>query len=244
MDEVSEARAGGGTPVGGAGGDASGGDTPGGDRSGGEVSGGDTVGEVSGGEAVGLAGLAPSERHRLVAARFGALVTQATDWMAPTPVPEWRAADVVRHLVGWLPAFLAGGGVELPAGPSVDDDPAAAWAAQAASVQALLDDDDRSAVTFTHPQAGTHDLAAAIDRYYTADVFMHTWDLARALGADDELDGSWAAELLAGMEPIEEMLRASGQYGPRMPVADDASPGLRLMAFVGRDPAWAPPAAS
>ena len=43
------------------------------------------------------------------------------------------------------------------------------------------------------------------------------------------------------MEPMDDVLRASGQYGPRMPVADDADPVSRLMAFVGRDPAWVPP---
>ena len=190
-----------------------------------------------------LSGLPPADRHRAVAARFGAVVTEVGDWSAPTPVPAWQAVDVVRHLVGWLPGFLAGGGIELPAGPSVDDDPTAAWTAQVASVQALLDDGERAASTFAHPQAGTHVLAEAIDRFYTADVVMHTWDLARAIGADDELDAGWSAELLAGMEPIDEVLRASGQYGPRQAVADDASPGLRLMAFVGRDPAWSPPAA-
>ena len=34
--------------------------------------------------------------------------------------------------------------------------------------------------SFTHPYAGTHRLADAVDRFYTADVFMHSWDLARA----------------------------------------------------------------
>ena len=48
----------------------------------------------------------------------------ATDWDAPAPVDGWAARDVVRHLVEWFPAFLEGGaGVQLPAGPSVDDDP-------------------------------------------------------------------------------------------------------------------------
>ena len=43
--------------------------------------------------------------------------------------------------------------------------------------------------------------------------------------------------MLAGMEPMDEMLRASGQYGPRVEVPDDAGVVARLMGFVGRDPA-------
>ena len=44
---------------------------------------------------------------------------------------------------------------------------------------------------------------------------MHTWDLARATGQDETLDAEFSATLLAGMEPMDEILRASGQYGAR-----------------------------
>ena len=83
-------------------------------------------------------------------------------------------------------------------------------------------------------------LTQMIDRLYTTDVFMHTWDLARATGQDATLDAGHCAELLTGMEPLDEMLRASGQYGPRVPVPDDAPSQDRLIAFIGRDPAWSP----
>lgn len=56
-------------------------------------------------------------------------------------------------------------------------------------------------------------LPAAVDRFYTTDVFLHTWDLARAIGQDDRLDPQACADLLAEMEPIEELLRTSGQFG-------------------------------
>jgi hypothetical protein len=48
------------------------------------------------------------------------------------------------------------------------------------------------------------------------------------------------AEMLAGMEPIDELLRSSGQYGPAVPVPDDADVQTRLIGFIGRDPKWAP----
>ena len=59
-------------------------------------------------------------------------------------------------------------------------------------------------------------------------------------GQDDALDPGLAAELLAGMEPIDELLRSSGQYGRRVAVPDDAPVQDRLVAFIGRDPAWRP----
>lgn len=185
----------------------------------------------------------PAARHRSIAATFGDRAAATSDWDGPTPVPEWKARDVVGHLLEWFPGFLAAGaGIELPAGPTVDDDPAEAWAHHAAAVQSVLDDPATATRTFELvPHIAATPLAEAIDRFYTTDVLMHTWDLARATGQDHGLDPDECAEILAGMEPMDEVLRTSGQYGPRMPVADDADPVSRLMAFVGRDPDWAPP---
>ena len=185
--------------------------------------------------------LSPAERHRRFAGDFASLTRTVDDWEAPAPVAGWTARDVVGHLVGWFPGFLSGGGVDLPTGPAVDDDPVAAWQHQADAVQALVE--ERGDEEFNHPRAGTHRLADAVDRFYTADVFMHTWDLARAAGQDVTLDEDFASSLLEGMQPIEEMLRASGQYGAPVPVADDAPVVSRLMAFIGRDPDWEPPSA-
>jgi hypothetical protein len=69
---------------------------------------------------------------------------------------------------------------------------------------------------------------------------MHTWDLARATGQDDRLDADFCAQMLAGMEPMEQVIRSSGQYGPRIPVSSDADAQTRLLGFIGRDPEWAP----
>ena len=79
-------------------------------------------------------------------------------------------------------------------------------------------------------------LEQVTDMIYTGDVFMHRWDLARATGQDETLDPEKAAVMLEGMLPMDEMLRQSGQYGPRVEVPDDADPTTRLMAFVGRTP--------
>ncbi|GLY80102.1 hypothetical protein [Actinoallomurus iriomotensis] len=67
---------------------------------------------------------------------------------------------------------------------------------------------------------------------------MHTWNLSRATGQDDWLDQDFCAQLLGGMEQMEEALRASGQYGTRVEVPADADPQARLLGFIGRDPSW------
>ena len=73
---------------------------------------------------------AAADEHRRVAGAFTTTVagTAPESWDQPAPPEGWVARDVVRHLVEWFPAFLqAAAGIKLPAGPSVDDDPVAAW---------------------------------------------------------------------------------------------------------------------
>jgi uncharacterized protein (TIGR03086 family) len=183
----------------------------------------------------------PPERHRAIAGRFTEAVRTTSDWDAPTPVPGWAARDVVAHLVGWFPSFLASGsGIRLPEGPSVADDPVGAWQTHADSVQAVLDDPDTAGRSFSNPHTGGLPVDQAIDRFYTIDVFMHTWDLARAAGQDDILDATLCAELFEGMQPLDELLRTSGQYGPRVPVPALARAQDQLVGFIGRDPGWRP----
>lgn len=183
----------------------------------------------------------PAERHRAVAGRFAEVASATTDWDAPAPVAGWAARDVVRHLVEWFPGFLASGaGITLAPVPSPDEDPEGAWRQHAEQVQAVLDDPATAQRTFSNPHTGDHPLARAIDQFYVSDVFMHTWDLARAGGQEPGLDPDTCAQMLEGMQPIDEVLRSSGQYGPKVPVPDDAPAQDRLMGFVGRDPAWRP----
>ncbi len=187
--------------------------------------------------------MTPAEEFREVAGRFGEVVdgVRPDQWDAPTPVPEWVARDVVQHLVEWFPALVHDLPVTRPPVPPVADDPAAAWRAFADGVQALLDDPASAALVPTNPNFGGTPLPQAVSMFFTADVFQHTWDLARATGQDDTLDPERCAALLAGIEPIEQLLRDSGQFGPRVAVPDDARAQDRLIGFIGRDPSWTPP---
>lgn len=180
----------------------------------------------------------PAEQHAHDAAGFTALVESAgpEDWDRPSPVKEWNARDVVEHLIEWLPGFLQRTGVSLP--PVDTSDLAAAWRQRVADVQQLLE--TQGDVEFESPMFGRTTVGAAIDRFYTGDVWMHSWDLARALGRQIDMGEERCAAALAGMEPMDQVLRDSGQFGPRVDVPADASAQDRLIGFIGRDPYWTP----
>ena len=178
-----------------------------------------------------------AEDYREIAGRFTDRVRGVPQgaWDNPAPCEGWVARDVVRHLVEWFPPFLrAGAGVDLPAGPSVDEDPVAAWTTMSDGIQALLDDPATATRMINDRHIGEMPLDQAVGMVFTGDVFLHTWDLAHATGQDETLDPERCAAMLAGMEPMDEVLRSSGHYGPKTPVADDADVQTRLLAFIGR----------
>ena len=84
-----------------------------------------------------------SERYRKVAAAFTARARSVPDgaWDNAAPCDGWVARDIVRHMVDWMPGLTLGNaGVELPPGPSVDEDPVGGWEAMNDTMQAALDD--------------------------------------------------------------------------------------------------------
>jgi uncharacterized protein (TIGR03086 family) len=179
-----------------------------------------------------------AERYRKVAARFTerAHEVPADAWDAPAPCEGWVARDVVRHMVEWMPGFFGASGViELPPSPTVDDDPLGAWRALDDRIQAAVDDPE-VAGREVDTAAGRHTVEDAVGTFILGDVLVHTWDLARATGLDERLDPDEVHGMLQGMEPIDELLRSSGHYGPRVEVPADADEQTRLIAFTGRRP--------
>ena len=180
-----------------------------------------------------------AERFRRVAGRFTDRVNEVPEgaWENPAPCDGWTARDIVDHLVTWVPGFMSStAGIEIEPGPPVAVDPAGAWINFADQIQALLDDPEIAAREIDGGPIGPQTIESAIGMIVLGDVLMHTWDLARATGLDESLDAAIVTEMLIGMQPMDEMLRQSGHYGPKVEVADDADDQTKLMAFIGRTP--------
>jgi uncharacterized protein (TIGR03086 family) len=179
-----------------------------------------------------------AERYAKVADEFTRRVQAVPEdaWSSPAPCEGWVARDVVGHLVEWMPALLVEGwGLDTPTHPPVDEDPAGAWAAVDAAIRGWLADPaiaTREADIFP----GRFTFEQAVDMFGTGDVLVHTWDLARATGLDERLDPEEVHRMYEGMEPMDAVLRESGQFGPRVPVPDDADEQTKLIAFTGRRP--------
>ena len=179
-----------------------------------------------------------ADRYLRVSDGFTARVDAVADgaWDAPSPCDGWTARDVVGHLTGWIPSFFFDRWeLAAPAIPTSSDDPAGAWHALDGAIRGGLDD-PAVAVRPADTPMGTVTFEAAIDMIVTGDVLVHTWDLARAAGLDETLDADAVHRMLDGIEAMDEAMRTSGHYGPRVDVADDADDQTRLLAFTGRRP--------
>lgn len=184
-----------------------------------------------------------ADRFRRVAEGLTRTIAEVPDdaWEQPSPCEGWTGRDVVRHLVTWLPGpgFLLGAfGVETRPIPSVDDDPAGAWAAVRDAIQGGLDDPAVAGQVADCGPPGQLSFEAAVDMTCTPDVLIHAWDLAQAAGIPIELDAAEVARQaagIAGMPPeVDAAMRSSGHFGVRVEVGADADPLTRVLAFYGR----------
>jgi uncharacterized protein (TIGR03086 family) len=163
------------------------------------------------------------------------------EWDAPA-LPGWSVADLVAHLTGeqlWAPPLLAGEsldavGQRIPTDTDelVGTDPLTAWETAAdGALAAWADPDvlDRTVQLSSGP-------AAAVDYLVemTADLTVHAWDLARAIGGVTALDEDLVA---AASRYAEEHLGDDGLPGliaPPVPVPPGADLQTRLLARFGR----------
>lgn len=180
-----------------------------------------------------------SDRYRRLSDAFAATIAAVPDdaWQAQTPCEEWKAVDVVRHVVDTQGMFLGFVGRSLPEDvPSVDDDPAAAFEAARSSVLADLEDAGRASEEFDG-MLGRQRFDEAVDRFLNADLVVHRWDLGAATGQDvrlDEADISRIDEGLNSNPEIVAKMRGPGAFGPEVEPPPDADAQARFLAFLGR----------
>ncbi len=162
-------------------------------------------------------------------------------WHDPTPCSEWDVHDLTNHVVNelrWVPPLLEGRTIEEVGdrfdGDLLGSDPVGAAqeamreAADAATQPGALE-------RVVHLSFGDTSGGEYLSQI-TSDVAIHSWDLARAVGADERLDADLVAFVHGYLGPQVELWRAAGAFAPPTEVADDADPQDKLLAMVGRQP--------
>ncbi len=186
----------------------------------------------------------PGELHLAVCRRFGEAVHAATGkWDRSSPCDEWDARGVLEHVIGFHDVLLL-----RPLGLKPDrprDDPQARWALTYDQLEKAFEPGRRLfervvEVPGIGSNAATQLDARELVPNLSRDVLVHTWDLARAIGADDRLDTQWCELFYASLPPDPAALKASGMFNAPVAVNEDVSEQSRLLARLGRNPYWQP----
>ena len=192
-----------------------------------------------------MAEIAPTELLDLFQ-RAQAQFTDRLDAVEPDQwedeaLPEWTVADLVAHVVTemlWVPPLLAGEPYaegRFPEGTSdlLGDDAFTSWEDAADSALSAFAEDD-ALVRTIHLERGPTPAATYIEELI-ADLTVHTWDLARGIGADTELSGELVTAALVVGERLPED-GVPGMFDPPIDTSPAASPQARLLARFGRRP--------
>jgi uncharacterized protein (TIGR03086 family) len=183
--------------------------------------------------------LAEAHAHALDSARRSIAGVGAEQWDAPSTCEGWTVRELVSHIVGgnyWAAELTAGLTIE-EVGDRLDGDLLGTDPMRAFDDSAIV-----SAAAFRAP--GAMETMCAVSYgpvpgeiycgHRLIDVLVHGWDVAVSTGQDATLDAALVDAALEVVEPQIDLIAASGQYGTRQPVADDAGPQSRLLALLGR----------
>lgn len=142
----------------------------------------------------------------------------------PTPCADWDVAALADHLVAAPANFLAMARGEQPdwaATPHVTEEWGPAFR--------VAGDD---LIHWWHENAGEAESSADMA---TAELAVHSWDLATAIGFPvDRLDPEIAERALAFLQAGLTAENRGPVFGPEQPAPDGAGPYERLAAFAGR----------
>ena len=176
-----------------------------------------------------------ADRYRRLSRRFTDLIeaVPAAQWSSPSPCSDWTAGGVLEHVVMTEVDFY-----RRHIDPSVSFDgldASATWPQIRDLVQSALDDPARAATPYDG-MLGPTTFAATIDQFYSLDLVVHAWDIARATGASEFLviPGDEIVAATAAIAPLVDLMRQPGGFGPEIDVADDVDPQTRLLAVLGR----------
>lgn len=160
-------------------------------------------------------------------------------WHDPTPCTDWDVRTLVQHVTVeqlWVPPLLGGATVadvgDRFDGDVLGEDPVAVWDAAAAAATAALTAD--GALDTTVSLSGGTRPTAEYCWEMTTDALIHTWDLARGIGADETLDAELVDLVYERTLPVAEHLHETGLFAPPVPVPPDAPIQTRLLALFGR----------
>ncbi|MGI8626753.1 MAG: TIGR03086 family metal-binding protein [Geodermatophilaceae bacterium] len=166
----------------------------------------------------------------------------------PTPCGDWTLAQLLAHMTVQHDGFAAaaggnGGDPALWEVPPLGPDPVGAYAAAADRVVTAFAQDGVLDQEFALPEISpltTFPARQAIG-FHLIDYVVHGWDVAKTIDVQLVLDQEMldvAIQIAQAVPDGAERLRPGAAFAPGLPTAEDAPLLDRIVAHLGRSPAW------
>lgn len=169
---------------------------------------------------------------------FDAVVRQVgpDQWDNRTPCHQWVARDVVEHVIGAYATIttMAAGTQPPHGGEPATDDVAGRWSAAKEDLMSALESPGALERENQTPFG-----QMTVDRFlgiYGLDPLVHSWDLARAVGREPELDEDLVDRYHGQLTRAGDAIRGEGMFAAAVDPPADATPVEAFIAFTGRDP--------
>ena len=188
-----------------------------------------------------------ADRGKLLAQAIDAMRAVAANvsgdqWDAQSPCTEWKARDVVNHVVGGSSMLAAlfegktweeasGGSASIPEGgdPLAALDAVTGAAKEAVSKPGAMEQE----VQFARgPMPG-----AGFATLMFTDILIHAWDLAKATGQDAALPSDLVDASYAIVLPRKGQMPAPA-FAAEVDVPEDADTQTKLLGMLGREANW------
>lgn len=172
------------------------------------------------------------ERVRTAAAGLTRAIdaAEARDaWDADSPCEGWTAGDVADHIIG---NYVGVAGM-LGSDMTRTGDRSRDWTTARDELLRTATRDGALDVEVDSP-AGKTPLGRFLAVFMLLDTLVHTWDIARAIGADESLDEELCRRCYERFLPADERIRNTGAFGPKLEYAEGDPIQVKMLRFFGR----------
>jgi uncharacterized protein (TIGR03086 family) len=192
--------------------------------------------------------------HREATEVARAVVGAVGDLRLATPCAGWDLGRLLAHMTGQNHGFAASARGETAdlgiwADRPVGAAPATVFGASADAVLDAFADPgaDERGLWLPEIRAGGIFPSSVAIGFHLVDTVVHAWDVAKSLGAEVEFSPEVLAAALRPALAVPDgdaRLRDGAAFAPAVGAGEQAATLDRVLAALGRDPQWAPPAPS
>lgn len=164
------------------------------------------------------------------------------DYNKPTPCTEWNVKELTNHLLYelvWIAPLLEGKTIaevgQVYEGDLIKGDAGVSWMKYCRQTSAQMAKTKPRSIA--HLSYSDKTAQAYVDEV-AADLIIHGWDLAQALGLDYKINDLTVSAIKKATDDVMPGARESGYIAEELEVDKNASEQDKLLAYYGRSVNW------